>query len=79
MRIVEKINMSLNEEFRVLLPEAFEKEFCVKLVTEYDFLSGRLISTREDGADFRNGQEEFISAYSAGYEGAWSVVRKQEK
>ncbi len=70
-----KMAKQLNEQFREILPAAFEKKFNRKVTTSWNLFEMSLVTRAEDEQDFTPEQLAFIQTFSDGYEAAMVQVK----
>ena len=66
MTIAEKIYKKVNESFGDHLDDAMAKKG-VEVKTEYNFITGHLITKTVDGSDMTPEQMEYLKGFSDGY------------
>lgn len=76
MTKLEKLAKELNDEFRTDLKAGMFSRFGIEIETNFSFLTGNIISTRIDGADFTAEQMEFMQTYEKGYVAAMVRVSR---
>lgn len=74
---LQKMADKLNDEFRNLLDAEFEKRYGLKLITEFNIFSMKMISYREDEEELTLEQMNFVAGYSEGYAAAMNQVRDE--
>lgn len=79
MKIIDRVNKTLNGEFRECLKAYMLTRFAVEIETRWDLFSDRIISTRADEEPFTPEQMEHMQIFEAGYMAAWGVVSEMRR
>jgi hypothetical protein len=74
MTKIEICSKGINAKFRDKLRAKIKEKFGIDIKTEWNFISGALVTSRKNGKDFTRTQLDFIEAYSDGYEDAMNQV-----
>ena len=74
MTKIEICSKGINARFRDKLKDRVRDKFGIEVKTEWNFISGALVTSRANGKDFTRAQLDFIGAYSDGYEDAMNQV-----
>lgn len=75
MKIVDKISRDLNDHFRDDLKDAMKSKFNIAVTSQFDFLSMRLATIRDDNKAFTDEHMKFMEAFEEGYQYARDRVR----
>jgi hypothetical protein len=78
MSKIEILSKKINAEFRNKLKAKVKEKFDIEVKTEWNFISGALVTSRENGKDFTRKHLDFIEAYSDGYEDAMNQIKESE-
>jgi hypothetical protein len=78
MSKIEILGKKINAEFRNKLKARVRDKFGIEVKTEWNFISGALVTSRENEKDFTRKQLDFIEAYSDGYEDAMNQIKESK-
>jgi len=74
-----RLASKLNEDFRKIIAAEMLERYGVKIETDYNLLSGNVVSTRLDGKGFTGEQIKWLRTFEEGFCAAMKIVREEAR